>query len=106
MNINELVDEAYTTAVSKGWWENRTSIGECLALIHSEISEALEDYRHGRMSYSTEKGKPVGFPTELADTVIRIADLCGHLNIDLDWVLRQKMDYNKTRSYRHGGKVI
>ncbi len=39
---------------------------------------------------------------ELADAVIRIADLCGHLGIDLDAVIEEKMAYNADRPYKHG----
>lgn len=50
--------------------------------------------------------KPIGVWSELADIVIRVADLCGLYGIDLDKALEAKMAYNKTRSYRHGGKQL
>ena len=46
--------------------------------------------------------KPEGVAVELADAVIRIADLCGHLGIDLDAVIAEKMAYNADRPYKHG----
>lgn len=46
--------------------------------------------------------KPEGVAVELADAVIRIADLCGHLGIDLDAVIAEKMAYNAGRHYKHG----
>ena len=46
--------------------------------------------------------KPEGVAVELADAVIRIADLCGHLGIDLDAVIRLKMTYNEGRPHKHG----
>lgn len=46
--------------------------------------------------------KPEGAAVELADAVIRIADLCGHLGIDLDAVIEEKMAYNADRPYKHG----
>ncbi len=108
MTIDELVFESHQTAVDKGWWDEKRNLGELIALMHSELSEALEEYRKKNeedwhLQYD-EKGKPVGFVVELADVVIRIADLCGRFNLDLDDAITEKMAYNKTRSYRHGGK--
>ena len=48
--------------------------------------------------------KPEGAAVELADAVIRIADLCGHLGIDLDAVIEEKMAYNADRPYKHGNR--
>ena len=48
--------------------------------------------------------KPEGVAVELADAVIRIADLCGHLEIDLEEVIEIKMAYNEGRPYKHGKK--
>ncbi|SYX85925.1 hypothetical protein [Paenibacillus alvei] len=119
--INELVKEAHKNAVSKGWWEEERSFGEIIALIHSEASEALEDYRNGHKvtgewyqhktdGYSvmqlTDEYKPCGIPSELADIVIRVFDACGRYGIDLEKAIAEKMAYNATRPQRHGGKVL
>lgn len=102
----QLQEDAYLTAQKKGWWDEPTNIPEKLALIHSEISEALEDYRDGHMqvTFAGPNNKPTGFPVELADAIIRILDLAAHMDCDLQTVLELKMQYNKTRPYRHGGK--
>ncbi len=114
MTLKELCDQAHKNAKEKGWWNESThNIPEKLALIHSEISESLEEYRKLKPGeilslseiYFSSGQKPEGFGVELADTVIRIADLCGYLGIDLEKVVQLKMKYNKTRSYRHGGKI-
>lgn len=78
-------------------------------MVHSELSEALEDYRNGLKPDVTLKddgGKPYGIPSELADVVIRVADMCGYYNIDLEAAVKAKLEFNRTRPYRHGGKVL
>ena len=109
MEINRLVAEAHQTAIDNGWWEPAKSFGELIALMHSELSEALEHYRtHKEVDevWLDSDGKPDGITVELADCIIRIADVCGRFEIDLNDVLEQKMSYNKTRSYRHGNKAL
>jgi len=95
MTIDELVREAHGTAVDKGWWIYPRTALEIHALIHSEIAEATEAARIGKVDLQLE---------ELADTIIRIADYCGYRGWDLAQALEVKMAYNKTRSFRHGGK--
>ena len=110
MTIESLIKESHHTAKSKGWWDDPDrNVGELLALIHSEVSEALEVYRvKGKDSigenWLDEKGKPEGFTVELADVIIRIADLCGEFELDLEESLTTKLSYNQTRPYRHGDK--
>jgi NTP pyrophosphatase (non-canonical NTP hydrolase) len=78
-----------------------------IALMHSELSEALECYRDGEMQLTfDDKGKPLGYPSELADVIIRIVDQAYELNIDLDKAVTAKMAYNATRPYKHGRKVL
>lgn len=110
MEIKDAIKEAYETATDKGWWSDPVkTFGECILLIHSELSEVVEDYRVGKglnSIYLSKDEEPNGIPIELADAIIRIFDSCGHYGIDLEGALRQKMDYNKTRPYRHGGKRL
>jgi hypothetical protein len=97
--------EIHATAVSKGWWEKERNIPECLMLIVSEISEALEEYRDGRVLLWHKGDKPEGMYVELADAVIRIMDLCEHGHVSLADMIEIKTKYNNTRPYRHGGKA-
>lgn len=114
MTIDELVKEAHATALEKGWWEPPKTVGELLVLLHSEISEALEEYRNDHAVYEVYHNeldrsfikKPEGVPIELADVVIRIGDMCGYFGIDLESAIKAKMIYNKSRPYRHGGKTL
>lgn len=112
MTIEELIKESHETALSKGFWQDgNRNISEALLRIHEEISEAGTEHRKGRMQTWFSEGeqlgtkKPEGFAIELADAMIRLADLCGGLGINLEEALRLKMDYNKTRGYRHGDKI-
>lgn len=107
VNLNELGQLANENAHAHGWYDEPNPIPQQIALMHSELSEALECYRDGDMEVKvTEKGKPVGFPTELADIIIRVVDTAYEMGIDLDAVVRQKMAYNKSRPYKHGRKVL
>lgn len=106
--VGVLVESAHRNAIEKGWHKDPRSVGELIALMHSELSEALEDHRNGREVNEIyyEGDKPCGIPTELADTVIRIFDFCGLYDIDLEEAIQEKMAYNATRPQRHGGKVL
>ena len=173
--VNEWAKIIHEYAKAHGWWDKERSDGEILALCHSELSEALEEYRNGKPMLYYVDDKPEGIAVELADCVIRILDYLGykeqefdgrvaeyisgncedfgtfisemhsmlsatietyynyrrgvlemtiksayctsriiydihnHLkanNIDLWEIVRIKHEYNVTRPYRHGGKVI
>lgn len=108
MTIDELMNESYQTAKDKGWVGDGRTVGDHIALMHSELSEALEEYRTRGIDYKInwDGEKPTGFVLELADVMIRIAQFCEEKGIRLENALRVKMDYNKTRPYRHGGKEI
>ena len=101
--INKLVAQAHSTAVSKGWWESPAEIGTLLALVHSEISEALEAERKGNPP-DDKVPEFSGSVVEMADAIIRIFDICAHKGYPLGEALIAKMQYNEGRSYRHGGK--
>jgi NTP pyrophosphatase (non-canonical NTP hydrolase) len=94
--INQLCKQAFETAKSKGWHDEPRETGTLLALIHSEVSEALEADR---------KGDNENFAEELADVCIRTFDLCGSKGIDLEKAILEKMERNKSRSFKHGGKA-
>jgi NTP pyrophosphatase (non-canonical NTP hydrolase) len=122
--MNKLRDEIHQNAVEHGWWQEERSFGEIIALCHSELSEALEEYRNGHEPdelYFRDKdnpnieiyggdwdgiNKPEGVAIELADCIIRILDYCGKAGIDIEEAIRIKHEYNKTRPHRHGGKKI
>jgi NTP pyrophosphatase (non-canonical NTP hydrolase) len=113
MNLNELAKEIHYQAVSKGWCDVSNDIRaasvrfpEKIALMHSELSEALEEYRNGHPlgEVYLKDGKPEGVPIELADVIIRILDICGAAGIDIEHAITTKHAFNTTRPFRHGGK--
>lgn len=184
--FNELAKEIHQNAVEHGWWDKEPTFGSLISLMHSELSEALEELRSNRpMMYFVETNgfvvsdmserkdeKPEGIAVELADCIIRILDWAGREEVDVDYyiktmeenryhesvidddfggfiavchsllsgaytekdevgksmhlcleivyimdwatkegvdmyaIIREKMDYNKTRPYRHGGKAL
>ena len=205
MKLNDFTKEVHQNAVEHGWWDEKRSFGDIISLCHSELSEALEEFRAGRpmvwqgcQGSSTpccregcgdwEDGvceincldeKPEGIAVELADCIIRVLDWFGkeeldadtlvaeakkavvcdvpgriyastlgdriarwHLllslayscwcrasaqyaaalrmalcvaeieawavreGVDMEAILEQKHAYNKTRPYRHGGKIL
>ena len=193
MNLADLQKEAHAIAKDHGWWDAPRTFGDLIALVHSELSEALEAYRENptmgtslhnppEAGGSTVVGsrflvKPEGVASELADVVIRVADMAewygvvpnsievtgelpelptgrkitsfceaiaglhftlsgvletywasdgdvwdlagplhhfigvvcdtaAHYGIDLDAAIEAKMEYNRTREYRHGGKAL
>ena len=94
--VKELIEVSHRIAKEKGWWDQDRNEAELIALMHSELSEALEAMRTG--------AKKEDIAEELADCCIRIFDYCGAKNIDLQAAILKKTEYNKTRPYKHGKK--
>jgi len=112
---NDLYDmqaEVAQVNFDKGWRGDGApdvSFGESIALLHSEVSEALEAYRnHGLQDQTGRKmgGKPEGVGSELADVLIRLLDTADRFGIDLTAEYERKVAFNATRPYRHGGKRL
>lgn len=121
MTITELVKESYDITEEKGFHQEPINIGEKLMLIVSELSEALEAHRSRRLiakehqrllEFYIDDITTVGnkefeifikdsFEDELADVIIRIGDLCGLLDIDLESHVKAKLKYNQSRPHKH-----
>lgn len=136
--IAELQNRAYAQSADKGFHDDHINVGQPgalaqdamkIALVHSELSEALEELRNGSpldrnyytlpgvpgsyasaaQARSTHHGpnvtpKPEGLPSEMADVVIRVMDYCESRGINLESAIIEKLDYNATRAHKHGGK--
>lgn len=94
-------EAAHDTARDKGFWERERGDGELIALIHSELSEALEAAREGHRP-DDKLPQYNGVAVELADAVIRIMDYAETLNVNLAEVIDAKMAYNEGREAKHG----
>ena len=126
-NFNELAKKVYHRNIEKGFWDGgleAKNIGEVLMLMVTELAEACEAHRknhyavkshnliHNCESIETQNEQAYfrqefevsvknSFEDEMADIIIRVMDLCGAMNIDIDWHIEQKMKYNLLRPYKH-----
>lgn len=119
----ELSKEIHENARNKGFWDGERNMGEMLMLVTSEASEALEADRIGKYSDWEDRLPPFvdnipdsefikifekevknSWEDEMADIVIRVMDMMYNRGADLEWHIKQKMRYNKTRPHMHGKK--
>jgi NTP pyrophosphatase (non-canonical NTP hydrolase) len=111
MTIKELCKKAHNAAIEKGFWLIdpdakivQRNPSELLMLIVSELGEACEALRHNNTQNKTynKVWKKDTFEDEIADTFIRLADMCQAMGIDIEWQIQKKLEYNKTRPQKHG----
>jgi NTP pyrophosphatase (non-canonical NTP hydrolase) len=114
VDLNDLCHRANSMAIEKGFWDETpdepgrlTSLGSKIALVHCEVSEAMEEYRkhHPLNEIRIEEGKPEGWAIELADIIIRVCDLAEHTQVNLGAAVNVKLRFNETRPVLHGKRL-
>jgi NTP pyrophosphatase (non-canonical NTP hydrolase) len=95
LTLKQLTATILEQAREKGFGATPEEIDvpEKIALIHSEVSEAFEAYRHNNIN-----GKD-GFEEELGDVIQRVLHLCGALGIDIEAAILKKVEFNKNRNW-------
>jgi len=93
----QMIDEVYVNNVDHGWFDHDRTVGDDVALLHSEVSEFFEEWRKGNISE---------MHLEAADILIRLLDTCYRAGIDLEASYETKMEKNRNRPYKHGQKAL
>lgn len=104
-SFNAVQQDTFDTAISKGWDEKGRSQGESIALIHSELSEALESIRNNN-PVSSKIPDFSETEEEFADVVIRIMNFGKAHGLNIAGAILAKAEFNKSRPHRHGGKAF
>lgn len=100
IGLDAMGEAIHHNAMEKGFWPIGRSRGEAIALIHSEISEALEGVRKPKQDdHCPEFTSEV---IEMADAMIRIIDYCEGYGLPLGEALVAKHNFNLTRPHKHG----
>jgi len=95
----------HETAIEHGWWDTNRSDGETILRMFTELAEAVKAIRTGNKP-SEHIPDFSELEEELADVVIRILDFGEQRGLKIGLAVLEKMKFNDSRPYRHGGKTI
>jgi len=124
-SLTTLANTIHKGNVKRGFYDDPKEVGTVLMLIVTELAEAMESYRSNNsiasdrmetLEWDSKEDEPFTtedinqfklvvkdtFEDEIADTIIRLFDLCGWMNIDIHKHIMLKLKYNDTRPYKHG----
>jgi len=102
--LDEMAAEIYQNNKEKGFWDDGgKTFDQAMLLVMSEIIEAYEAIRNGDVP-DDKLPQYRGQDVELADAIIRLLDWCGAHDIPIGEIVNAKLEYNKTRPYKHGKK--
>ena len=117
-SLRDMQEEATAWCHANGWYDEPVPFPLAVALLHSEVSEALEAWRQWGTEDATMPvahldgtgnldgpPKPEGVGSEFADLLIRLLDYAHRFGVDLEAEYRRKMAFNQTRPYRHGKRA-
>ena len=104
-NYKRIAEKVHRLSAEQGFWRDGTkrNFGEMMALLHSEISEAVECARLGDPP-DKNIGDFSGIEVQLADVLGILMDAEEGFGLNIAEALLRKMEFNKSRGYMHGGK--
>ena len=104
-NFKSIQNETYKVAQSKGWYVGDTEDSELLLGLHAEVAEVAEAIRHNNPP-SDKMPAYSSVEEELADVIIRVMNFAQHKDLNVPGAILAKIEFNKTRNYRHGNKMF